>query len=44
MAIYLIAEANPGIGYEYCRELKERGDKAIAACRTAATELRDLGV
>src|ERR687886_1711888 len=44
MATYLITGANRGIGYEYCRQLKERGDTVIAACRTAATELKDLGV
>ncbi len=44
MATYLITGANRGIGYEYCRQLKEGGDTVIAACRTAATELRDLGV
>jgi NAD(P)-dependent dehydrogenase (short-subunit alcohol dehydrogenase family) len=44
MASYLITGANRGIGYEYCRQLKERGDKAIAVCRTASQDLKDLGV
>lgn len=44
MATYLITGANRGIGYEYCRQLKERGDTVIAVCRTASQELRGLGV
>lgn len=44
MATYLITGTNRGIGYEYCRQLKERGDMVIAVCRTASQELRDLGV
>lgn len=44
MATYLITGTNRGIGYEYCRQLKERGDTVIAVCRTATQDLRDLGV
>ena len=44
MATYLITGANRGIGYEYCRQLKNRGDRVIAVCRTASEELQDLGV
>ncbi|HEY9831384.1 MAG TPA: SDR family oxidoreductase [Stenomitos sp.] len=44
MATYLITGANRGIGYEYCRQLQERGDRVIAVCRTADKDLRDLGV
>lgn len=44
MATYLITGANRGIGYEYCRQLKERGDRVIAVCRTASQELQNLGV
>lgn len=44
MAVYLVTGANRGIGYEYCRQLQERGDRVIAVCRSASQELRDLGV
>lgn len=44
MATYLVTGANRGIGYEYCRQLQERGDRAIAVCRTASKELTELGV
>jgi NAD(P)-dependent dehydrogenase (short-subunit alcohol dehydrogenase family) len=44
MATYLITGANRGIGYEYCRQLQERGDTVIAACRTVSSELKNLGV
>jgi len=44
MVTYLITGANRGIGYEYCRQLKERGDTVIAVCRSASEELKQLGV
>jgi short-subunit dehydrogenase len=44
MATYLITGANRGIGYEYCRQLNERGNTVIAVCRTASEELKQLGV
>ncbi|WP_414621683.1 SDR family oxidoreductase [Calothrix sp. CCY 0018] len=44
MATYLVTGANRGIGLEYCRQLKERGDNAIAVCRSTSDELKDLGV
>lgn len=44
MVTYLITGANRGIGYEYCRQLHERGDTVIAVCRSASEELQQLGV
>ncbi len=44
MSTYLITGANRGIGLEYCRQLKERGDNVIAVCRTASDELKHLDV
>ena len=44
MAIYLVTGANRGIGYEYCRQLVNRGDEVIATCRFSEPELDRLGV
>lgn len=44
MDTYLVTGANRGIGLEYCRQLKEKGSKVIAVCRSAADELPNLGV
>jgi NAD(P)-dependent dehydrogenase (short-subunit alcohol dehydrogenase family) len=44
MVTYLITGANRGIGYEYCRQLKQRGNTVIAVCRSASEELKQLGV
>jgi NAD(P)-dependent dehydrogenase (short-subunit alcohol dehydrogenase family) len=44
MATYLITGANGGIGREYCRQLKQRGDEVIAVCRSSSPELDQLGV
>ena len=44
MSTFLVTGANRGIGLEYCRQLKERGDSVIAVCRSPSTELENLGV
>ena len=44
MATYLVTGANRGIGLEYCKQLRERGDDVIATCRSSTQELDDLGV
>lgn len=44
MAIYLVTGANRGIGYEFCRQLQQRGDRVIATCRQSSPELDNLGV
>ena len=44
MATYLVTGANRGIGYEYCRQLKARGENVIAVCRAVSDELKELGV
>ncbi|MGF1515557.1 MAG: SDR family oxidoreductase [Elainellaceae cyanobacterium] len=44
MATYVITGANRGIGLEYCRQLKSRGDSVIAVCRSPSDELKALGM
>lgn len=44
MSTYLITGANRGIGFEMSRILVGRGDKVIAACRAASSQLLGLGL
>jgi NAD(P)-dependent dehydrogenase (short-subunit alcohol dehydrogenase family) len=44
MARYLVTGANRGIGLELCRQLRDRGDEVIGACRKPSPELSKLDV
>jgi NAD(P)-dependent dehydrogenase (short-subunit alcohol dehydrogenase family) len=44
MSTCLITGANRGIGLEFCRQLKARGDSVIAVCRSASPALAELEV
>ena len=44
MATFLVTGANRGIGLEYCRQLKARGEDVVAVCRQASDELETLGI
>ncbi len=44
MTTYLITGANRGIGYDYCRQLHQRGDRVIAVCRQPSDDLLALGI
>ena len=44
MQTFLVTGSNRGIGLEYCRQLRARGEQVIAACRASSPELEALGV
>ncbi len=44
MTTYLITGSNKGLGLEYCRQIKERGDEVIATCRESSPELEALDI
>lgn len=44
MSVFLVTGANRGIGLEYCRQLKSRGDTVIAVCRETSADLGELDV
>jgi NAD(P)-dependent dehydrogenase (short-subunit alcohol dehydrogenase family) len=44
MATYLITGASSGIGLEFCRQLHQRRDQVIAACRKVSDELKSLDI
>jgi NAD(P)-dependent dehydrogenase (short-subunit alcohol dehydrogenase family) len=44
MKTFLITGANRGIGLEMARQCAARGDQVIAACRSAGSELEQVGV
>jgi NAD(P)-dependent dehydrogenase (short-subunit alcohol dehydrogenase family) len=43
MARFLVIGSNRGIGLEICKQLAERGDAVVAACRSSSPELDALG-
>lgn len=42
MKTVLITGSNRGIGLEFCRQLRERGERVIAVCRAPSAELEAL--
>ena len=44
MATFLVTGANRGIGLEYCRQLKARGEDVVAVCCQSCDDLDSLGV
>ncbi len=44
LAVFLITGANRGIGLEFCRQLKGKGNEVIAVCRKSSKELDELNI
>ncbi|MGD8964639.1 MAG: SDR family oxidoreductase [Gammaproteobacteria bacterium] len=44
MSTTLVTGANRGIGLEFCRQLKARGDDVIAVCRSSSPDLDQLDI
>lgn len=44
MSTFLITGSNRGIGLELCKQLIKRGERVIATCREASSELKTLDV
>ena len=44
MATFLVTGANRGIGLEFCRQLRSRGENVIAVCRQPSKALKALDV
>ena len=44
MATILVTGCNRGIGLQLCKQFAERGEDVIGVCRSAGTELTQLGI
>tara|TARA_Y100001968_G_C19424552_1_gene753607 strand:- start:677 stop:1342 length:666 start_codon:yes stop_codon:yes gene_type:complete len=44
VSTYLVTGTNRGIGLEYCRQLKARGEEVIATCRNSSKALDELRI
>jgi NAD(P)-dependent dehydrogenase (short-subunit alcohol dehydrogenase family) len=44
MTTFLVTGASGGIGSELCRQIQAAGETAIAVCRSAAEDLKKLGI